>query len=324
MPLIDRGSLFATLFVAAVLGVSGELRADAPCEERPRIQIQVEGSSRPALARRTLDLVTAELTARRAPCDVSGEEPAQIVIRWLDESRVRIEVELKISDRAERAGRDVDHGRIPMDGIPAALAIAADELLRAIYEQKEPSSIEPVVSMEVAPERRNEPIAEPPISRSRSSWLGFGLATEIFPGERAFIGPDARASFGLSPSFSVEAHAGLRALTEAVETSQRARLSRLWLLGLDARLRLAKPFASVEIAGLLGADALLFLEASPALVRPALRAGLRASWDASARLRLDAGFDALLLPMSMREASTAEPLASPFGMAPSIGMLVSF
>lgn len=114
MPLIHRVSIVATLVAAVLLGSSRPLRAEAPCDERPRIQVQVEASSRPALARRTLDLVTAELTARRAPCEASAEngEHAQIVIRWLDASRVRIEVEIKISDRAERVGRDVDHGMV--------------------------------------------------------------------------------------------------------------------------------------------------------------------------------------------------------------------
>src|SRR5690606_2227045 len=70
MPL-TKYSVLAAALVAIVLG--SPAYAASGCAERPRVLVHVEGA-RPALAQRTLALVTAELTAHRARCEGSSDE----------------------------------------------------------------------------------------------------------------------------------------------------------------------------------------------------------------------------------------------------------
>lgn len=323
MSLKYRLSLSIAALLGPLLGLAPPARAEAPCEDRPRVQVQVESAARSALVRRTVDLVTAELTARSRPCESSADgERAKIVVRWLDASRVRIEVELHLSDRSQRAERDVDHARIPTDGIPAALAIAADELLRAVYEQAGIEAIEEPPSTPARPEIEETEPAPSTLAPPRANLLGFAMAAEIFPVHRALLGPDAHLAIPLGSELTLDARLGLRAIAPPFEASPRARLSRLWLAGLDIRWEFARSRAGVEVAAAFGADALVAFD--DPLLRPALRAGPRASWELGARIRLDAGLDVLWLPMAIELHRGASPIAAGIGIAPSLGALFHF
>lgn len=283
------------------------------------MQVHVE-APRPALARRTLALVTAELTAHRAPCESSSEdrEPARILLRWLDDAHVRIEVELG----GVRAERDVDHAGIPMDGVPAALAIATDELLRSLYEEEQeavPREELPVEAALAPEEASSNPVRFPEVA-PRS--LGLGVAFSVFPADRSLVGPEARFGLALQPQLSLEAHLGLFALVPPVEASPRNRFARLVQLGLQARHELARPAESLTLSAVAGGDALLLLDASPPVARPALRLGLRAAMPAGPRMRLDAGLDVLWLPFALETSS--EPVLGGFGLAPSVAWVGTF
>lgn len=308
----------------ASIGVSPAWGAESACEHRPRVRVQVEATSKSRLARRTLDLVTAELTARRSPCEASADarEHAQIVVRWLDSSRVRIEVELRLPDRERRAERDVDHAKIPADGVPAALAIAADELLRAVYEEIESADpTRPKAPPPPAPPQPPlpAPAPTPPVPPHR---LGFVLAAEAFPTERALLGPDAELGLALSPHLSLDFHLGLRALAPALEPTSGQPLSSLWIAGVNARHRLFEPLSTLRVDAIAGADALIAPGRSHRAVRPLLRAGLRASYSPAPRLYLQSGLDAALLPIGV--GAEGESFGPAWGASPRLGFLIDF
>lgn len=318
MPL-TKYSILAAALVAIVLG--SPAYAASGCAERPRVLVHVEGA-RPALAQRTLALVTAELTAHRARCEGSSDEgePARILLRWLDDALVRIQVEL----RGDRAERDVDHGEIPMDGVPAALAIATDELLRSLYEEKQAASPLPEEPAE-APFELEVVRADPHRpSETGSHSFGLGFALETFPAHRSLLGPEARFGLALKPRLSFEAHLGLFALVPPFEASPTDRHHRLYRLGLRARHELMRPVESLTLSAVAGADAFLLLDASPAVLRPALRLGVRASLPAGPRMRFDAGLDALFLPFSLDHPASTEPIVGGFGLAPSVAWVGTF
>ena len=317
MPLTKTTFLAPTL-VALLLGAPAHA---SECADRPRVQVHVE-AARPALARRTLDLVTAELTARRGSCEGAAEdrEPARIVLRWLDDSHVRIEVEL----RGVRAERDVNHAEIPTDGVPAALAIATDELLRSLYEE-ERTTTPPADEPESDASELEAPPSGPPDSSERASHsFGLGLAFEAFPATRSLVGPEARLGIALSPRLALDLHLGLFALVPPFEASARDHHHRLIQLGVHARHEIARPSPSLTLSAIAGADALVLLDASPVVARPALRVGLRASLPAGPRMRLDAGLDAMWLPFAVETSRVNEPVLSGFGLAPSVGWVATF
>lgn len=309
----------STFVAAALLALLVPAGVAAECAKRPRVQVHVEGS-KPALAQRTLALVTAELTARRGACDdIEEREPARIVLRWLDDARVLIEADL----RDIRAEREVNYAGIPADGVPAALAIATDELLRSLYEEEqtvapggdEPTELPSVREVEAAPAHAAD--------RALHSF-GLGVAFEAFFATRSLVGPEARLGLALAPRLSLDLHLGLLASVPPFEASPTERHHGLVQLGVHARHEITKPLSSLTLSAVAGADALLLLDASPIVARPALRLGVRASLPAGPRMRLDAGLDAMWLPFALDASPAESTVLSGFGIAPSVAWVVTF
>lgn len=306
-------------FLAAAIVLAFPARAAAECSRRPRVQVHVEGS-KPALAQRTLALVTAELTARRGACEnVEDEAPARIVLRWLDDAHVRIEAEL----RGIRAEREVNYAGIPADGVPAALAIATDELLRSLYEEEQSTAAGGDEPAELPAVLESEGGGVPHEAERPLRSFGLGVAFEAFPTTRSLAGPEARLSLPLQPRFSLDLHVGSFALVSPFEASARDRHHGLVQLGVHARHEIAKLTAALTVSGIAGVDALVLLDASP-VARPALRIGVRASLPAGPRMRFDAGLDAVWLPFALDVANAEKSVLSGVGIGPSVAWVATF
>jgi hypothetical protein len=177
-------------------------RADAAQEctgERP--WVAVVGQVRAALA----EAVRSDLRAGLAPSsiDVCAESPAatteplaRVTIKQTDEVGARFSLDVTDSVTQKRVGRDLSLEKLPADGRPLALAVAAEELLRASWAElalrgvHSPQTAAPpeVRAVVEKSERRPEP--------RRFPALGARLSFEHFLGGQTHYGADL---FGAVP-----------------------------------------------------------------------------------------------------------------------------
>lgn len=169
--------------------------------------------------------VRSELRAGLAPGDIEvcqagpagAPEPlARVVIAQVEPSGARYSVDVIDSVTQKRLGRDLELDRLPADGRALALAVAAEELLRASWAEL---ALRGVHSAQTAPPPAVRAVVEkstpPPAAPKRFTALGARLAFEHFLGGQTHYGADL---FGAVPlgriaggSFAVGAR---RALSE--------------------------------------------------------------------------------------------------------------
>ncbi len=149
--------------------------------------------------------VRSDLRAGLAPSniEVCAEAPqgapeplARVAIAELDAAKGRFSLDVTDSVTQKRVGRDLLLDKLPADGRPLALAVAAEELLRASWAEL---ALRGVHSPQTAapPEVRAvvEKSAAPPVARRFTAW-GARLSFEHFLGGQTHYGVDL---FGAVP-----------------------------------------------------------------------------------------------------------------------------
>lgn len=232
-------------------------QADPDCSgERP--WVAVLGSALPALAVR----VRSELRAGLAPSNIevcgaappgSPEPLARVTIEPGRESgSFRVDVVDSVTQKG--VGRDLALAELPADGRPLAVAVAAEELLRASWAElalrgarSSPSAPPPEVRAVVEP----RPAAAP---RRRHVALGARLGFEHFTGGQTHYGGEA---FVLAPTGAVVA--GFLALGGRRALSTQATHGSIDASALSGELGVALTFlrrGGLDVGGFVSARAL--------------------------------------------------------------------
>jgi hypothetical protein len=113
----------------------------------------------------------------------------------------------------KRIGRDVDVGKVPADGRSFALAVAADELLRASWaeltiDRQNHAAAPP-------PERKSSEVSVPDgrrVSPPQVGSIGARFAFERYAGEATLLGADAVWASTIGSYFELEAAFGARTM----------------------------------------------------------------------------------------------------------------
>ncbi|CAN5741175.1 hypothetical protein BH09MYX1_BH09MYX1_31810 [soil metagenome] len=217
MPLIPelRGSFVALSIAVIVFSTSRLAHADpdAPCIPRGALRVDVEPAPNDkALSRRTLEQIFSELAENASACEgASDEAPSpSIFVEWLPPHRARVRVVLQTKRKDYEIQRNLELDGVPADGVPLAVAIAADELVVALFDRAASEAIEPprspvkVVPPPVAP---RPVIPEPALPRLL---FGLRLGFEQLTSGLGMSGPDARIAFVVTRHAEVVLHGGLR------------------------------------------------------------------------------------------------------------------
>jgi hypothetical protein len=187
---------------------------------RPWVSVVFEDTSfPPAGEARMVEDLRAGLSDRAIDVCGADERPArpavaQIRVAQATETKVGVSVEVRDSVTEKRVARDVDLSAVPKDGRAFAVALAADELLRASW-------------VELAIERARRPKRPPPPEvaavvestlphAERPARAGVRAVAERFLGGQTHLGGDAALLATLVPRLQLEISAGLR---EALVTS---------------------------------------------------------------------------------------------------------
>lgn len=195
-------ALFSCLLLLLTLGSRGAQAEPEPECSGERPWVAVSGKLPSNLAMR----VRSELRAGLAPSnievcavahDAAPEPLARVVVAELDLARARFSLDVTDSVTQKRVGRDLLLDKLPADGRALALAVAAEELLRASWAEL---ALRRVHSPETAapPEVRAvvQDSAPSPAGERRFIALGARLAFERFLGGQTHYGADL---FGAVP-----------------------------------------------------------------------------------------------------------------------------
>lgn len=145
------------------------------------------------------------------PASSGPGHPAVAAVHVTETTATSVGVSVEVRDAVtqKRVARDVDLSAVPKDGRAFAVALAADELLRASW-------------VELAIERARRPVRPPPpevtavvestlpARRARGSRLALRAAAEHFGGGQTHFGVDAAFKAALAPRLRLELSAGLR------------------------------------------------------------------------------------------------------------------
>ena len=129
-----------------------------------------------------------------------------------DTAKATVDIEVRDAVTRKRVRRDVDLSRIPDDGRAAAIAIEADELLRASWAE---------VALDTARAREAQAAARPqvvgsvqqvlaPARAESGGGLGARAAVEHYFGGTTLVGADGVGRVGLSPRLALEIAGALR------------------------------------------------------------------------------------------------------------------
>ncbi len=149
---------------------------------------------------------------------------------------------------SKRVARSVDLRSIPPDGRDLALAVAADELLRASWAElalvnAPPPTVPVPEPVHRAVEASVRP--RPPAPISKSGEIGVLLVGEVFTGGQAQWGADARMQWFVTPHFATTVRLGLRS-TLPKETPEGEVRASVILGGIGAAYRL-HPSSPVDL-----------------------------------------------------------------------------
>jgi hypothetical protein len=129
-----------------------------------------------------------------------------------DTAKATVDIEVRDAVTRKRVRRDVDLSRVPDDGRPAAIAIEADELLRASWAE---------IALDTARAREAQAAARPqvvgsvqqvlaPARTEGGGGLGARAAVEHYFGGVTLVGADGVGRVGLSPRLALEIAGALR------------------------------------------------------------------------------------------------------------------
>ncbi len=255
MPLSEPkyGGIVIAVTCAASLALATTARADEPpCVPRGAVRIDVQPDPNdPTLGRRTMEQIFSELAENAAACARTDDAPSpSIVVEWIPPHRARIRVVLQTKRKDYEIQRNLELEGVPPDGLPLAVAIAADELVIALFDRmaSEPSEPPPAPPRPPPPVRPSEPPPAPPLPRVE---FGLRLAAEQLTSGLGMAGPDATIKFFVTAHAQVVLRAGLRApwlLGDGARPHTASRFGTWVRIGTDVRRELG-------IAGALGIDA---------------------------------------------------------------------
>jgi len=178
------------------------LRADAWSEAQRQSMINDLGHT---LASQGIGACAGEAHPVSAPL-------ATLAVELSPASKATVDIEVRDAVTRKRVRRDVDLSRIPDDGHAAAIAIEADELLRASWAE---------VALDTARARQAQEAARPqvvgsvqqvmaPSAAEGGGGLGARAAVEHYVGGTTLVGADGVGRVRLSPRIELEIAGALR------------------------------------------------------------------------------------------------------------------
>jgi hypothetical protein len=181
----------------------------APTFGDPTLHETISAQLRAGLSRRGIDVC-----ARAAPRAAAPIASVELLGMSSDEIRVSVTVFDAVTDK--HVSRNVDLSRLPRDAWALALAVAAEEVLRASWaeialesarvpKERVPAAVERTVRDSLSEELVNQAARSPPTASA-----GTAVVADWYAGGQAQLGIEARGSFWLTPRLSVLASVGLR------------------------------------------------------------------------------------------------------------------
>lgn len=205
------------LLVGAALFVARGARAE-PCAVEGQPVVSFDAPEGPL---RTLvgPELRASLAARAiALCDAGSpgdlQPTAFLELALVGETALTITVRDRVTNK--RVARDVDLAPIPKDARPLAIALAADELLRATWAElllvdaKPAAPVPAEIARAVTPPSKEAPAQAPGPSPTSLLALDVGVAGEIYGGGHAQGGLDVGFSAFPWPRFGARVRGGPR------------------------------------------------------------------------------------------------------------------
>jgi hypothetical protein len=202
--------------VALRLALPSDALAEEPCPSRASwVRVDVHGAA-PDFARRVLEDLRAGLAGSRVGAcaeDLAGNPPLAVVRVVPSRARpTRYAIDVSDAVTRKRLVRDVDLARVPPDGRAFAVAVAAEELLRASWAELElrDRKRETPAASPVSPPATPSPEAQPPPSRSNGDALGARFALEHYAHGQTQFGGDVSWSRPLVSSIGFTFAFGVR------------------------------------------------------------------------------------------------------------------
>src|SRR3954449_864261 len=213
-------TLLLALCFAGVL-VPSSVAAQATCAgDGPWVQLQLGAGAWSETQRASVlsDLQHTLAGQGIAACAADAHPPGAALAALTvdlspdDTAKATVDIEVRDAVTHKRVRRDVDLSRIPDDGRPAAIAIEADELLRASWAE---------VALDTARARQAQDKARPqvvgsveqvlaPARAEGSGGLGARAAVEHYLGGTTLVGADGVGPLRLSPRLELELAGTLR------------------------------------------------------------------------------------------------------------------
>jgi hypothetical protein len=226
------------------------------CGDRARPWVELRsGQEVPSPIATFVDLLRTELDSRGFDLCASGEhtQPAVAAVNVAYRAdAVTLGIEVHDALTAKRVSRDVDLGPIPADGRPLAIALAADELLRASWAELALRTAPPPAVPVPEQVTRLVEEAPPPATRRPASprvELGVAFAWEQFAFGTALYGADARLGVWLARRIALEGRFGLRTAGGSVAASDGSVQTSAWSAGAGAAVTLT-PLPSDPVWGI--------------------------------------------------------------------------
>ncbi len=175
-----------------------------------RFAVQLVGDLRAGLAPSRIDVCLDASSAPKAPL-------ARVIISRSRAGSQQFSIDVSDSVTQKRIGRDVDLAHIPADGRPFALAVAAEELLRASWaelalarEKPEPKPT-PAPAPVVSPPRAEAFVdSEATPAAPRFDALALRMSFEHYTGGQTHLGGDLAFRQTLLPRLSFSLAVGAR------------------------------------------------------------------------------------------------------------------
>jgi hypothetical protein len=274
---------------ASLPAVRPVLAAPRCGSDQPWVLVQVRGDDWSTADRAVVladlqrTLATQGIDACLGEAHPSTPALATLAIDVSPGSKGTVDIEVSDAVTHKRVRRDIDLIRIPPDGRAAAIAIEADELLRASWAE---------IALDTARARAAVPRQEvvrtvsqalTPAPSRRGSTLGARAVSEHYFGGTTLLGADAFGHWPLAPRIDLEIALGGRVSPRAAATHGRVRAVAAGAgLGLSWRLAESQRRASLDGGAALSASWLEF-RADPA---PGAESSPYASLMVVGRLRL--------------------------------------
>jgi hypothetical protein len=242
---------WAAAALAPIVLEGTALASDPPLcgtTDRPWVELRAGDEDVPSNLASFVELLRTELASRGFDLCAAGPRPhpsiAAIQVMLRSES-VTLDIEVRDALTAKRVARNVDLSTLPADGRPLAIALAADELLRASWAElalrtaPPPAAPVPPQVIQVI-EETSTPVPRRPSTPHVQ--LGVGFAVQQFALGTTLFGGDAHFGIWLTSRFEIEGRFGLRT-GPSVTAADGAVQPGAWSVGGGASLTLTPPEA---------------------------------------------------------------------------------